>query len=114
MANQLKMATVETIWTLKERGWSQRRIARELGINRETVARYLNSQPPDSKPATNAPTGSLDPKPANAPIGSTTQVPNQSGPKSQCEPWRTQIKKKLEQGLRRRQEINYTTTSFLA
>jgi len=99
MANQLKMATVETIWTLKERGWSQRRIARELGINRETVARYLNSQPPDSKPATNAPTGSLDPKPANAPIGSTTQPPNQSGPKSQCEPWRTQIKEKREQGL---------------
>ncbi|MCP4602903.1 MAG: IS21 family transposase [Proteobacteria bacterium] len=99
MANQLKMATVETIWTLKERGWSQRRIAKELDINRETVARYLKSQPPDSKPATNAPTGSLDAKPANAPIGSTTQPPIQSGPKSQCEPWHQQINEKLEHGL---------------
>ena len=99
MANQLKMATVETIWTLKARGWSQRRIAKELGINRETVARYLNSQPPDSKPATNAPTGSLDPKRANAPLGAVDQPPVQSGPKSQCEPWRQQIKDKLEQGL---------------
>jgi len=40
MANQLKMAMVNAILTLKQRGWSQRRIARELGINRETVARY--------------------------------------------------------------------------
>jgi len=55
MANQLKMATIETIWTLKERGWSQLRIAKEPGINHETVARYLNSKPPDSKLATNAP-----------------------------------------------------------
>ena len=62
MANQLKMAMVDAIWTLRERGWSQRRIAKELGINRETVARYLNSRPHDPKPATNAPTGSLDPK----------------------------------------------------
>jgi len=38
MANQLKMAVVNAILTLQKRGWSQRRIARELGINRETVA----------------------------------------------------------------------------
>jgi transposase-like protein len=30
----------QSIVTLSERGWSQRRIARELGVNRETVARY--------------------------------------------------------------------------
>ena len=40
MANHLKMATVHTIYTLLERGWSHRRIARTLGIDRETVARY--------------------------------------------------------------------------
>ncbi len=28
-------------FSLAHRGWSQRRIARELGINRETVRRYL-------------------------------------------------------------------------
>ena len=31
MANQLKMALVESIITLHGHGWSQRRIARELG-----------------------------------------------------------------------------------
>ena len=41
MANQIKMALIETILTLHRRGWSQRRIARELGIDRETVKRYL-------------------------------------------------------------------------
>ena len=70
MANQLKMAMVNAILTLKQRGWSQRRIARELGIDRETVARYVHLGPADSKPATHAPTGSEDSKPANAPLGS--------------------------------------------
>ena len=32
MANQLKMATVSAILTLLGRGWSQRRVARELGV----------------------------------------------------------------------------------
>ncbi len=41
MANRLKMATVEAILALAARGWSQRRIARELGVNRETVGRYV-------------------------------------------------------------------------
>jgi hypothetical protein len=73
MANQLKMAMVETIVALRRRGWSQRRIARELGIDRETVARHLRLAEAGSKPA-NAPIGSESftgaPKPANAPIGS--------------------------------------------
>ena len=59
MANLLKMAIIETIRTLHRRGWSQRRIAAELGINRETVARYLRQADSASKPAT-APTGSDD------------------------------------------------------
>ena len=57
MANQLKMALIETILTLHRRRWSQRRIARELNIHRETVARYLRE-------------ASGRPKPAKAPIGS--------------------------------------------
>jgi DNA-binding transcriptional MocR family regulator len=88
MANQLKMAIVESIITLYERGWSKRQIARELGLNRETVARHLR-QAVESKPASAhfdspapgkgskpaiAPIGSGNPeaesKPANAPIGS--------------------------------------------
>ena len=51
MANLLKMALIESIFTLHERGWSARRIARELGIHRETVARHLQQEPVPSKPA---------------------------------------------------------------
>ncbi|MFB0554114.1 MAG: helix-turn-helix domain-containing protein, partial [Phycisphaerae bacterium] len=87
MANQLKMAMVNAILTLKQRGWSHRRIARELGIDRETVARYVHLREADSKPATNAPTGSVD---------QDTQKP---GPESQCEPFRKIIEDRLRQGL---------------
>ena len=75
MANQLTMALIDTILTLDQRGWSQRRIARELNIHRETVARYLQAHAAASKPAI-APTGSdadqAPPKPAIAPAGSDT------------------------------------------
>ncbi len=38
MANQIKMANIQAILTLHQNnGWSNRRIARELGINRGTV-----------------------------------------------------------------------------
>jgi len=99
MANQLKLAMVNAILTLKQRGWSQRRIARELGIDRETVARYVNLLESDSKPATNAPTGSEGPKPAKAPIGSIGQDTQKPGPESQCESFRKVIEDKLEDGL---------------
>ena len=75
MSNLLKVAMIDVILSLHRRGWSQRRIARELGINRETVARYLKQAEAAPKPA-NAPPGSTTceaaPKPANAPPGSTT------------------------------------------
>ena len=58
MANQLKMAVVHAILTLTRLGWSQRRIAQVLGVDRETVARYVHSPPADSKPATNPIPGS--------------------------------------------------------
>jgi len=101
MANQLEMAIVNAILTLKQRGWSQRRIARELGIDRETVAKYINLPDAGPKPATNAPTGSEDSKPANAPTGSVDQDPQNSGPESQCEPFRKVVEDKLQSGLSR-------------
>ena len=58
MANQLKMAVANAIITLNQRGWSNRRIARELGIDRETVKRHLKLARNGSKPATNALPGS--------------------------------------------------------
>ena len=41
MSNVLKVSLQTTIHSLADLGWSQRRIASELGINRETVGRYL-------------------------------------------------------------------------
>ena len=67
MANRLKMALVQSIQQLHAAGWSQRRIARELGIDRGAVKRHLdlwrNGNAGSSKPA-KAPTGSEGPKPA--------------------------------------------------
>ena len=100
MANQLKMAKVQTILTLHRQGWSQRRIAEELGIDRGTVARYVGGA---SKPA-KAPTGSDVQKQPEAPTGSEAenqpQVPTGSvATRSDCEPFRAVILAKLELGL---------------
>jgi transposase len=85
MANHLSMANIDFIVTLHQRGWSQRRIARQLDIDRETVARHLKAHAAGSKPA-NAPIGSEvipgGSKPAtagNAPIGSGTGAEDTAG-----------------------------------
>ena len=52
MANQLKMAKIHAIIGLLEKDWAYRRIARELGVHRDTVARYDRLRKiSDSKPA---------------------------------------------------------------
>jgi transposase len=53
MANHLSMATIHAILTLHQQGWSNRRIARELGLDRETVGRHVALAV--SKPASAAP-----------------------------------------------------------
>ena len=110
MANQIKMAVRDSILTLYDRGMPQRRIARELGINRETVARHIrgthsNAPNPaivpigispggDSKPAISpAGTQSVEgSKPAIAPIG-------KPGRRSDCDPYRAVIDTGIEKGL---------------
>jgi transposase len=111
MANQLKMAVVHAILALERLGWSQRRIAQELGIDRETVARYVHSPPADSKPATNPISGSepareaiLESEPAANPISGSAAAGLAAenpipGPESLCEPFRAVIEEKLGQGL---------------
>jgi len=99
VANQLKMAVVSAVLTLRQRGWSQRRIARELGIDRETVAKYVNSWEAGPKPATNAPTGSEGLEPAPMSIDPVDQDHEKSGPQSPCEPFREIIERKLKEGL---------------
>ena len=93
--NQLKVSLQQTITALASRNWSRRRIARELGIDRETVGRYLrwdgSDEPP--KPAI-LPAGSEgleDSKPAIVPTGSA------AGRRSQCEPWRQRIEAAMVQ-----------------
>jgi transposase len=63
MANELKMAIVESIFQLRALRWSARRIARELHIDRGTVGKYLKRAGLASKPAI-PPAGSGGPKPA--------------------------------------------------
>jgi len=62
MANILKVHEQNTIQELAARGWSRRRIARELGLDRKTVRRYLSE-------AAKSPTLST---PGSAPPGSST------------------------------------------
>ena len=105
MANQLKLAMVNTITTLKRHGWSIRRIAKELGIDRATVRRYVRIEQSYPKPPTNAPTGSDDisKSPTNAPIGSETGTDppgnRPPGTVSRCAPFSTVIEDKLGIGL---------------
>src|SRR5947209_7455927 len=65
MANQLDMATIDDILALRRQRWSIRRIARTLGIHRDTVARHLQQ----AKQA-GAPTGSAEVSLGQAPPGS--------------------------------------------
>jgi hypothetical protein len=64
MANLLKVAMVEMILTLWRRGWSCRRIARELGLARDTVRGYVRRAMAEV-----AGSGGSS-KPASAPLGS--------------------------------------------
>ena len=68
--NQLNVNLQHSILTLAGNGWSHRRIARELDINRETVGKYLLLA--QSKPAISTPGSEPDPnsKPAIPTAGS--------------------------------------------
>ena len=108
MANQLKMALIETLLRLHAQGWSQRRIARELGIDRSAVARHIRCAQPaaiaagagdpakaiaaESKPA-RAPTGS-SPSGAASEIG-VVAVAARAGTVSVCAVWQAAIEAKL-------------------
>ena len=41
MANYLRISMQQTILALHSKGWSKRRISREVGINRRTVTKYI-------------------------------------------------------------------------
>jgi transposase len=112
--HQLKVNQQQTIVALHQQGWSKRKIARELGVDRITVRKYLAAE------ASNSPTpqaGSADSEgsisPANPQTGSDPNFGSNSptnlqtgvvhlggsGPESLCEPWKERIEKALVAGL---------------
>ena len=121
MSNSLKVSLQTTIYGLSDRGWSRRRIARELGIDRETVGRYLRLAKPaisttglegagEAKPAipTAGSEAAGEVKPAIPTAGfeeageaepAISTAGNGVGRKSQCEPLAEVIKAKAELGL---------------
>jgi transposase len=91
--NILNVSLQHSILTLAAHGWSHRRIARELDLNRETVGKYLRLA--RSKPAISTPGSESAPaaKPAISTLGSTP------GRQSLCQPWQPQIKAAVSVGL---------------
>jgi len=106
MPYRLKMSKIQSIIALRQQGWTFSRIARELGVHRQTVARYVR----DHSESTQAPTGSEGSESTKAPTGSvdseSTQAPRSSASddvgRSDCEPLREVIEKKLDLGLHAR------------
>jgi transposase len=113
MANRLKMAKIEAILSLHQRNWSIRRIAKELGLHRDTVARYVQLHEARVKPASAAEgaprakqatttagaCGAKQATPEGAAVGSATAPGEKPQQASLCEPWRPIILAKLEAGL---------------
>ena len=111
MANQLKLADVLAVQALVERGWSYRRIARQLGIHRETVARYARERDAGGSKPAKAPTGSDPPGGVenadgsgsgrdSKPATSARRGPDRDPPtRSLCDPHRELIEGMLDRGL---------------
>ena len=126
MANQLSMAQRETVLTLLGQGWSRRKVARELGLHRDTVRRYARQ----AERAADPPVAAADPEqatPAGVATGSgpPEAAPNAASPvatgseelsapaacvqaqaasvlgpgRSKCDPFRSVIEAKLDTGL---------------
>ena len=85
MGNYLLMADRQRILALLGLGWSYRRIQRETGIHRQTVARCDPRR--ESKPA----------KVSTGPTAKSARV--STGSQSACEPYRSIIEAAVAKGL---------------
>jgi transposase len=94
--NQLKVNRQHTIVSLFEQGWSKRRIARELALDRATVRKYLAGVMPKSPTPQ---TGSAESPEAKSPTHSQTGSVSKLGPASLCDPWREPIAAAFQAGL---------------
>ena len=103
MPYRLKMSKIQSILALRQQGWTLTRIAQELGVHRQTVARHVR----EHSESTQAPPGSDGSKSTQAPPGSvgskSTQAPRSPSSddvgRSDCEPLRKVIEAKLDLGL---------------
>ena len=94
--NQLKVNQQHTIVSLFAQGWSKRRIARELALDRATVRKYLAAgaaKPPAPQTGSESAAGSKSP--THPHTGSLAS----RGPVSLCDPWREPIAVALAAGL---------------
>jgi transposase len=119
--NELKVTQQHTIVALHRQGWSKRKIARELGVDRSAVRRYLAMV--EAKPPTHPRTGSEGENSESCPPQTGADAQNASageagpepkppgnprtgvlalggaGPDSLCEPWKEVIEAALGVGL---------------
>ena len=93
--NQLKVNRQQSIIGLYQQGWSKRRIARELQLDRATVRKYLAAE------ISKSPTPQTGSEPDGSSKSPTVQTGSASvgGAPSSCEPWREQIERGLLAGL---------------
>jgi len=112
MMKWLKMAMIETIQSLHLRGCANRRIAKELGVDRDTVSRHIRQIQAKAKTAKVIVGSEAEAQDANA---AKVITGSDAGPgtgqavdpgldeagksRSLCEPWRAVIVAKLELGL---------------
>lgn len=106
MANRLAMDKSLSINNLRSAGYSERRIAKTLGVSRGAVRRHLAGESSNSTTAPTglsdqAPTGPADSNSTMAPTGSeqSKAVDSVAASSSQCEPFRDIIIEKCEAGL---------------
>ena len=86
MANVLKMADQAAIIGLWQRGWSQRRIARVTGVDRETVGRYVGLARAGWPPGDPVPGNPKKPRTSSNPAISTPGSGIRDGPGGSDEP----------------------------
>lgn len=91
--NQLKVNLQQTIISLYRGNWSKRSIARELGVDRATVRKYLGGV---SKSPTPQAGSEEEPCPKSP---TPPQTGSHNGPASFCDPWKEQIQRAWESGL---------------
>jgi hypothetical protein len=108
MSNVLKVSQQEAIRGLHQKGWSKRRIARELGIHRQTVNRYSEGGSKCTGISIPGSDGESESKCTTISIPGSEIVfgrepavciAGQLGRKSRCEPFEAAIGSKMEAGL---------------